>query len=173
LDDESAELAGWLRAACAGLAMGGGLRYLAQDVDVFVSAIAADLDSGLLPDPERVRAVRFRVTRLRAGYQQREVDELIRALTRRLDEAADVEVPADSDVDAMITRIRNAEFHTVRLSEEGYDERQVDEFLEGVIAALRRGGPGSPPTGFKTARVRPGYRKQDVDALVREIWPDR
>ncbi len=70
---------------------------------------------------------------------------------------------------AAIARIRDARFRTTRW--DGYDEREVDTFLDEMIARLDRGepaGPGAPPV-FTSTRLRPGYRKADVDALLREL----
>ena len=70
---------------------------------------------------------------------------------------------------ATIARIREARFRTSRWG--GYDEREVDNFLDELIARLDRGesaGQGPAPV-FASARWRPGYRKADVDALLREL----
>jgi DivIVA domain-containing protein len=72
----------------------------------------------------------------------------------------------------LIERIKNATFGTTRLSA-GYDEEEVDTFLDKVVAVL--GQAGRPDRGelsnaqFTTVRLRPGYAKQDVDRLLREI----
>jgi DivIVA domain-containing protein len=170
---DAVDLASWLRGARGQLTAGGGrgARYAAGDVDAFLSGVAAELDRGVVPDPERMRTARFRVTRLRSGYPEREVDELIRGLERRLGEASGTGVPVSTGTEPMLARIRNAQFRTTR--RDGYDEREVDDFLDDVVEALRRGQPTGPPSRFTTARLRPGYNKHDVDALVGEIWPDR
>jgi hypothetical protein len=49
----------------------------------------------------------------------------------------------------------------------------VDNFLDDAVQALRRGQAAAPPPRFSTVRLRPSYNKQDVDALVSEIWPER
>lgn len=70
---------------------------------------------------------------------------------------------------AAIERIRDAKFRTTRW--DGYDEREVDTFLDEMIARLDRGesaGGGMAPV-FTSTRLRPGYRKADVDALLREL----
>jgi DivIVA domain-containing protein len=71
--------------------------------------------------------------------------------------------------EATITRIRDARFRTTRW--DGYDEREVDTFLEAMIARLNRGEPASPGAApaFTSTRLRPGYRKADVDALLEEL----
>jgi len=172
-DQDATGLASWLRGAREQLTAATGLsmRYRARDVDAFLSGVAADLDSGALPDPDYLRNVRFAVSRLGPGYPLRDVDELIRGLGRRLGEAADTAVPEGSDADPLIARITNAQFRATRRGD-GYDQREVDDFLEDVIQALRRGEEASPPAGLTTTRLRPGYDKQDVDALMREMWPE-
>lgn len=170
---DAAGLASWLRGAREQLTAAGGLgaRYAAGDVGAFLSGVAADLGRGVLPDPECARAVRFGVTRLGSGYPEREVDDLIRGLGRRLGGAAGTVAPVSSGTGPVIARITSAQFRTTR--REGYDEREVDGFLDGVIQALRRGQRAGPPPGFTTVRLRPGYDKQDVGALVSETWPER
>jgi DivIVA domain-containing protein len=70
---------------------------------------------------------------------------------------------------ATIARIRDARFRTRRWG--GYDDRKVDTFLDELIARLDRGesaGLGAAPV-FTGARLRPGYRKADVDAFLKEL----
>jgi DivIVA domain-containing protein len=72
----------------------------------------------------------------------------------------------------LIERIKNATFGTTRFSA-GYDEEEVDAFLDKVVAVL--GEAGRPDHGelsnaqFRTVRLRPGYAREDVDRLLREI----
>jgi DivIVA domain-containing protein len=72
----------------------------------------------------------------------------------------------------LIERIENSKFSTTRLSA-GYDEEEVDTFLDQLIAVLSHGG--QPDQGelrnaqFATTRLRPGYVVQDVDSLLQEI----
>jgi DivIVA domain-containing protein len=70
---------------------------------------------------------------------------------------------------AMIDRITNAKFDTTGLKP-GYDEKEVDDFLDQVVAQLRAGGlPEARGARFSPTRRRPGYAQQDVDDLLREI----
>jgi DivIVA domain-containing protein len=70
---------------------------------------------------------------------------------------------------AMIDRITNAKFDTTRLKP-GYDEKEVDDFLDQVVAQLRGGGlPEARGARFSPTRMRPGYAQQDVDDLLDEI----
>ena len=69
----------------------------------------------------------------------------------------------------MIDRITSAKFSTVRLGP-GYDEEEVDKFLDQVVAQLRSGVlPDVREARFSLTRMRPGYVRQDVDDLLREI----
>ncbi len=70
---------------------------------------------------------------------------------------------------AAVARIRDVKFGTTRW--DGYDEEEVDAFLDEMIARLSRGeaaDPGVAPE-FTSTRLRPGYRKADVNALLREF----
>jgi DivIVA domain-containing protein len=71
----------------------------------------------------------------------------------------------------MISRIQNARFSTTRLG--GYDERQVDDFLDLLIQILGSRGSLDPmvvrSATFEVARLRPCYVKADVDALLDEV----
>lgn len=76
---------------------------------------------------------------------------------------------SDSGHDQMIERIEKALFRTTRM-QPGYDERDVDTFLDEAVAALRRGElPDAPGARFGTTRIRPGYNEMDVDDLLDEI----
>jgi DivIVA domain-containing protein len=72
----------------------------------------------------------------------------------------------------LIEQIQNARFQTTRLAS-GYDEEEVDAFLDKLVATLDDGGRLDAAelsvVRFSTTRLRPGYVKQDVDAFLREI----
>jgi DivIVA domain-containing protein len=73
---------------------------------------------------------------------------------------------------AMISRIENARFSTTRLHV-GYDELEVDKFLDLLVETLSGGGSLDPQlvrdARFATTRLRPGYSQPDVDALLEEV----
>jgi DivIVA domain-containing protein len=73
--------------------------------------------------------------------------------------------------DEMIRQIENARFHTNRFR--GYDETEVDDFLEFVVDTLRRGespdGDELRDVGFSVRRLVPSYSMEDVDELIDEI----
>lgn len=54
-----------------------------------------------------------------------------------------------------------------------YDEEDVDDFLDKVVATLGRGEPLTPGevrgAQFRTTRLLPGYVQQDVDDLLEQI----
>ena len=79
----------------------------------------------------------------------------------------------DARFQDLIERIQNAKFRTTRLSP-GYDEREVDNLLDRLVATLRASAPPDPaelrsPQVTTRRLLRPGYVKQDVDNLLREI----
>jgi len=78
--------------------------------------------------------------------------------------------PADHA--AMISRIRNARFRTTRLRP-GYDDREVDTFLDRLVAALSDPGSLDPllvrEARFPLTRWRPGYEPAEVEALLDEV----
>jgi DivIVA domain-containing protein len=80
----------------------------------------------------------------------------------------DVGVTDDDPAAAMINRIRNARFRTTRIRP-GYDDREVDTYLDEAISLLAAGQPPVPPAGFSANRRKPGYVRDDVDALIAEI----
>jgi DivIVA domain-containing protein len=72
----------------------------------------------------------------------------------------------------LIERIKNAKFRTTRFSP-GYDEEEVDDLLDRLVAILRESDRPDPEevrnVQFTTRRLRPGYAMQDVDRLLHEI----
>ena len=72
----------------------------------------------------------------------------------------------------LIERIKNAQFRTTRLSP-GYDEKEVDNFLDRLVATLRESDLPDPGevrnVQFATRRLRPSYVMEDVDGFLREI----
>jgi DivIVA domain-containing protein len=56
----------------------------------------------------------------------------------------------------------------------GYDERDVDSFLDRVVAGLR--GDAPPVSGrdvrdcrFRTVRLRAGYAEREVDRFLQQL----
>lgn len=85
------------------------------------------------------------------------------------DDPGPVVVP---DAPALIDRIRTVRFNTTIL-QPGYDEREVDKFLDKLTADLGEFGRLDPAevrdVTFSTTRLRPGYTEQDVDDFLDEV----
>ncbi|TDE94851.1 DivIVA domain-containing protein [Occultella glacieicola] len=87
----------------------------------------------------------------------------------------------DPSEDALITadQVLNARFQTTRFRP-GYDQDEVDDFLDEIVAGLRQAETGQRGTGtlrpdevaakrFSTTSFRQGYDQAGVDALLREV----
>jgi DivIVA domain-containing protein len=76
------------------------------------------------------------------------------------------------DAAALIERIRTARFSTTRL-QPGYDEQEVDKFLDKLVEDLGEGGlldlAAVRDVTFSTTRLRPGYTEQEVDDFLDEV----
>jgi DivIVA domain-containing protein len=85
------------------------------------------------------------------------------------DAAPSADIQETETVD-LIQRIQNVVFRTTRLRA-GYNEREVDRFLDRVITVLREGRDleGLRNPRFSTTRLSPGYDTEDVDNFLREI----
>jgi DivIVA domain-containing protein len=90
-------------------------------------------------------------------------------------QAADYQTPAQgSSPDVMARWVEEKQFNTTRLRP-GYDEMQVDRFLDEVRDTFL--GQRKPPLTaydvrkiqFSTTRLRPGYDEEQVDAFLDEI----
>jgi DivIVA domain-containing protein len=163
--DTAEDLAGWLADGCTRLAKVrfGPRRYVAKDVDAFITEVKARLGRGELPEPAWVRTAKFQTTTdHRGGYELRPVDELLAELQARLRVALGGKA-LEPDVIERIMRVEHAQF---KRSWNGYDYLEVDTFLDQVIDALSEGG--EPVTAPAFAVRRRGYDRQDVDAFVQE-----
>lgn len=146
------------------------LGYSRQEVDTFVARIEGTLGRSPLYAPpvtaDVVRAVRF--ARRVGGYQMKAVDEALDRYIRELEDEAGTNRLRAGEVDQLVGLVRNVRFGTTRLKG-GYDERQVDAFLNKMIVALRenRARPSEVNKAvFDVTRTRPGYRQSDVDAFL-------
>jgi DivIVA domain-containing protein len=76
------------------------------------------------------------------------------------------------DAAALNERIRTARFSTTRL-QPGYDEQEVDKFLDKLVADLGKGArldrAAVRDVTFSTTRLRPGYTEQEVDDFLDEV----
>jgi DivIVA domain-containing protein len=144
--------------------------YSCEQVDTFVARIQGTLGRSPLYAPpvtaDEVRAVRF--ARRMHGYRMSAVDEALETYVRELEDKAGRNRMRSGEVDQLIGLVRNVRFGTTRLNV-GYDEREVDAFLDKMIVALRenRARPSEVNKAvFATTRMRPGYRQTDVDAFL-------
>lgn len=80
--------------------------------------------------------------------------------------------PPDITTVGLAQRINESTFGTTRLLP-GYDQRQVDAFLDKLIAVLNDGGRLDPDelrdVRFETRRIRPGYHMEHVDDFLAVI----
>jgi DivIVA domain-containing protein len=78
----------------------------------------------------------------------------------------------DAGTSGLIERIKHVTFSTTRLSS-GYDEEEVDIFLDKLVAVLSENGRLNQAelcdVRFTATRLRPGYVVPDVDSFLREI----
>lgn len=144
-----------------------------------VDALMRRVDTALKSDEpgltaDEVRGIRFTV--VMRGYDQRAVDNALYEAMRALRARAPVaERPSRSRGNPgwLINWIENAEFSGAGVRS-GYDVRDVDAFLDRVIAGLR--GTAPPVTArdvresaFRTVRLSPGYDEQEVDKFLAQL----
>jgi DivIVA domain-containing protein len=78
------------------------------------------------------------------------------------------QVSFDDEVESMVRTVKRAAFRTTRLGT-GYDQDEVNAFLEEAIVKVRCGECVDPPR-FSQTRLRPGYVMSDVDSLIAEFY---
>jgi DivIVA domain-containing protein len=146
--------------------------YRIVDVDSYIDGVLAAVRNGEPPPSADVRAITFPLTsEWRTGYVPRDVDRLLgelAQLVRGPESSADVTSAARE----LIDRIRKCQFGTTRRG--GYDEKEVDEYLDRITTGLVHGERGTMQqlageAQFKVARLRPGYEKRDVDSLLASV----
>jgi len=147
--------------------------YSREQVDTFVARIEGTLGRSPLYAPpvtaDEVRAMRF-VRKVR-GYGMNAVDAALEAYVRELEDKDGRSRLRSGEVDQLIGLVRNVQFGTTRL-DVGYDEQEVDAFLDKMIVALRenRARPSEVNKSvFATTRMRPGYRQTEVDAFLERL----
>jgi DivIVA domain-containing protein len=145
--------------------------YRISDVDSFLDGVLAALRGGEPPSPADVRAVTFPLTKWRTGYAPRDVDRLIGELAQLVQRpGSNADVPLG--VRKLVDLIRSSRFGTTHRG--GYDEEEVDEFLDRIMDNLIRGERGTlrqlaGEALFTTVRLRPGYLAADVDSLLASV----
>ena len=128
--------------------------------------------------PEELRSRTFTIRKLVPGYDVEEVHALLRRAASTLDELAAGRPSPELLTGEQVTasRFQDTKFRP------GYDQDEVDDFLDGLVRALdaahRRPGPSAPPalgglTGrsvrehrFLATKFREGYAMEQVDALL-------
>jgi DivIVA domain-containing protein len=87
-------------------------------------------------------------------------------------DSSDARIVLDARTAGLVERIKNVKFGTVRLAP-GYDEREVDVFLDKLVALLSQHGQVDRSelhdVRFSTTRLRPGYAMPDVDTFLAEV----
>ncbi|MEO3814178.1 DivIVA domain-containing protein [Sphaerisporangium sp. B11E5] len=178
--------------------------YDPEQVDVLIRRIEATLGRGTLEGPpvtaDEIRMSRFEI-RL-GGYHELAVDFALEAFviaieTRAVEQAVPVTAVSGEDDDAptlpglgetenvadamtaawlesQAVRVERVSFRPGRLGS-GYNEDEVDGFLDRVVATLR-GTTDRPLTAdeireatFSTVMFKPGYAVAQVDAFLTEI----
>jgi DivIVA domain-containing protein len=148
--------------------------YHRDQVDAFIARIEGTLGRSPLYAPPvtatEVSGVRFRAT-LR-GYRTTAVDEALDTYLRELEshQGARRRVPS-AGADKLIGLVCNVRFATTRFTE-GYDERQVDAFLDKMIVALRGHrvlAADVRAARFGTTRIHRGYSQPEVDAFLERL----
>ncbi|OLT38231.1 hypothetical protein BJF79_27755 [Actinomadura sp. CNU-125] len=143
-------------------------------VDGLLEEIGAALNGGAPLTADDVRTRRFDIV-LR-GYDPQAVDELVCECIRELQAAGPIKDRAGRPrvhPGWLISWIENARFPGGRLRM-GYDVRDVDRFLERVIAGLRGTAPPVTPADvrasvFRTIRLGPCYDVHEVDAFLAQL----
>lgn len=145
--------------------------YRISDVDSFLDGLLAAVRGGEPLSPAAVRAVTFPLTKWRPGYAPRDVDRLIGELAQLVSRPG-----ADSDhalaVRELVDQINSSRFGTTWRG--GYDESEVDKFLDLITDSLSRGERGTlsqlaGEARFTITRLRPGYVITDVDNLLASV----
>ncbi|NDU76016.1 DivIVA domain-containing protein [Actinomadura sp. DSM 109109] len=148
--------------------------YDRSQVDALLKRISLALSGGPPMSADDVRGVRF--TTVLRGYDHRAVDELLRECIRELQARAPMrERPGRTRARPgwLINWIQNARFSGSGMRP-GYDVRDVDAFLERVIAGLRGAAPQVTArdvreSAFRTVRLGPGYDEQEVDRFLLQL----
>jgi DivIVA domain-containing protein len=147
--------------------------YARHQVDALIARIEGTLGRSPLFAPpvtaDEVNSMRF--GRAMRGYRMKAVDHALEAYVRELEDKAGGNRMRPGEVDRLIGLVRNVQFGTTRLNV-GYDEREVDHFLDKTIIALQEGRARASEVKkavFASTRARPGYRQPEVDAFLERL----
>jgi DivIVA domain-containing protein len=143
-------------------------------LDRLVGANGHGSPQGLPVTADEIQASRFDVV-LR-GYDRRAVDAALHEHIRRLEASGPRRSrprPPAVRPSWLVGWIQSMQFAGTRLRA-GYDVRDVDAFLERVVAGLR--GEASPVSArdvrecaFRTVRIGPGYDEREVDGFLDQL----
>ena len=154
--------------------------YFGSDVDTLITRIDRTLGR-TESDAPTITARELRAVRLSTvlrGYDRRAVDDALVEYIRELEahERGEKETYTETvagQVDWLINWIGEAEFGVSRIRA-GYAERDVDAFLDRVIAGLR--GEAPPVTArdaresvFRSIVLGPGYNEAEVDTFLDQL----
>ena len=156
--------------------------YDAADVDTFLEQIAATLAGHGALTADDVRRVDFAAPRFGGrGYQADQVDEFLDRVRAELKnrQRGIRPVPsgggAESATGALLTPedIHRVQFTRAPVGHRGYNEEEVEAFLDLVAATLAHNGPGSltvedvRAVHFTEARLGTrGYQRDEVEAFL-------
>ncbi|WUH96886.1 DivIVA domain-containing protein [Spirillospora sp. NBC_00431] len=148
--------------------------YDKKQVDGLLRRVSHALNGGPPMSADDVRKVRFDV--VMRGYEPRAVDRLVRECIMELQAKgpiADRPGRPRAQPAWLINWIQNARFAGAGLRS-GYDVRDVDAFLERVIAGLRGVAPPVSArdvreSAFRVVRLGPGYDEREVDRFLVQL----
>ncbi|MDN3356591.1 DivIVA domain-containing protein [Actinomadura sp. DC4] len=142
-------------------------------MDALVARIEGTLGRSQLFAPpvtaDQVTAAKF--ARALRGYRTKPVDTALETYVRELEDAGTRSRMRSGEMDRLVGLVRNVQFGTTRFKL-GYDEQEVDTFLDKTITALRENRARASEVKnavFATARMRAGYRQPEVDAFLERL----
>ncbi|MGK5555270.1 DivIVA domain-containing protein [Actinomadura kijaniata] len=148
--------------------------YHREQVDALLERIRTAMDGGGGLTADEVRATRLDV--VMRGYDRRVVDELLMECVRRLRASGPRTRRAGrprAHPEWLIGWIQSARFGRAGLRT-GYDVRDVDAFLDRVVAGLR--GSAAPVAAsdvrgcaFRTVRFGAAYDEGEVDRFLEQL----
>jgi DivIVA domain-containing protein len=147
--------------------------YHRDQVDSLIARIEGTLGRApLYAPPVTVNEVNdYRFTLALRGYEIKAVDRLLDGYLKELEDLGGRHRIRAVDTDRLIGLVRNVTFPVSRIHE-GYDEREVDAFLDSVIVALRENRARATEmrgAKFAITRMRTGYRQADVDLFLERL----
>jgi DivIVA domain-containing protein len=145
--------------------------YRIADVNSFLDGALAKLRDGVPLSAADLYAVTFPRTKVRRGYAPRDVHRLIGKLAQ-LVQSPEPDPGIPLPVRDLVDRMRNSRFETTWLG--GYEEEEVDKYLDRIACDLIVGEPGTMrqlpgEARFTMVRYRPAYVMAEVDDLLGSV----